>query len=172
MTKQELAKTLGLTERQINRLLVERTIPPAKKGGFDLEHVACYVKYLRRGEGVQKARQAAYEAAAIDRRARTAARLRHTLTDEEISVYVTNQWLVFLDAWRRCEGEVRAQFCSLGASKEDARAASGDIHNAVCTIMGMARDYAREKLEALLRTVVDDKRVDKLMAQFEEATEE
>jgi hypothetical protein len=52
MNKQEFAEVLGLTVRQVDRLLVERTIPPMKKSGFDLEHVACYVKYMRRGEGV------------------------------------------------------------------------------------------------------------------------
>jgi hypothetical protein len=39
-----------------------------KKSGFDLDHVRAYVLHLRRGEGVERARQAAYEANAIDRR--------------------------------------------------------------------------------------------------------
>ena len=56
MNKQEFAEVLGLTERQVTRLLAEGTIPDEGKGGFGLGHVRAYVLHLRRGEGVQEAR--------------------------------------------------------------------------------------------------------------------
>jgi hypothetical protein len=142
-----------------------------KKSGFDLEHVACYVKYMRRGEGVQEARRQAYAANAIDRRARTAARMRHTLTDREMHEFLSDVWLVFLDSWRRCAREVEVQLCGLGASQKDAAEASGAVYNATCAIMGQAREYGREKFEKLLQRVADEQRIAELMKEFEEATE-
>jgi hypothetical protein len=66
---------------------------------------------------------------------------------------------------------VKGQLESLGASREDAAAGGSVVYDAAVAVMGVAREYAREKFERLLQRVADEKRIAALMAEFDEASE-
>ena len=86
-SKHELAAVLGVTQRQIERLVVERVIPRLPGGDFDLGAITAYVAYQRRGAGVNEARRQELIAKTVDRKLRTRTMLARTATDDESEAF-------------------------------------------------------------------------------------